>query len=124
MHLKSELTFGPDGGFFDGADLFGPGISVTLAGLFEQTLTLEPGSYEFDFLAEGNVLHGPIDISNPATDDSVHYSLNAKFTTVPEPHWTPFVPGLLGIGYYVVRKRRRRALFTIWQNSSNRSENA
>ncbi len=111
MHLTSQISSGGAFSIFSPvADLesFGgiPIIDLTSPGASDLTLTLEPGQYSINFFAGTEFQHGPHGIFNPETDDFANLSLSATFA-VPEPHWTPLVPGLLGIGYCIIQQRRR-----------------
>ncbi len=75
-------------------------------------MTLVPGDYLLEFGANGSLQHyGYFLISG--VDDSLDLSLDATFTPIPEPHWTPIVLGLIAIGCCVVgqpeKTRRRKA---------------
>jgi len=108
MHMTSQFA---EGSLFEFSDLYGPlGLVFTLPGPPDQTFTLEPGQYQFEFASGSSSPYafelGP---SLRGFDELETLSLNATFTPIPEPHWTPIVLGLISIGYYLLGQRRRCA---------------
>ncbi len=102
MHVTSSLTSeGLGDVLFQYSDV--PGLVTIPFGPLDQTLTLEPGPYQFEFFSGGSFQRGPMGGEN----DLLSLSLNADFTSIPEPDWTPIIAGLIGIGCCAIRQRQR-----------------